>query len=104
MDAQTTTEATEGHPAAENQPADPNVALVPDHIIAAHLPHPVVHGTPLSRGARYIHNFEVELVSDGRRLWASASNEGKAIINTLAEESRREHDAIEAHKAKQAQI
>lgn len=100
MDAQTnpTTEVAATEPQVNAQPP------VPDNIIVAHLPHPTTLGGPLSRGARYLHHFEHELVSDGSRLWSAASAEGKAIINTLAEESRRERDAIEAHKAKQAEI
>lgn len=100
MDVETTTTET----TATTEPAEAAAPTAPDHVIPAELPHPQTLGGPLSRGARYMHHFEVELVSDGRRLWAAASAEGKHVINTLAEESRRERDAIERQKTKAAEI
>lgn len=55
-----------------------------DNIINAELPHPEIQGPPLYRGTRYGHHFVVELVSDGRRLWAVASEEGRKILHEIA--------------------
>lgn len=68
-------------------------------IIPAELPHPVTHGGPLSRGARYMHHFEVELISDGKRLWHVLSDEGQAVVAALFGERQAEQDAIHAAKA-----
>lgn len=71
---------------------------VPAHIIPAELPHPTTLGTPLARGIRYLHHFEVLLVSDGRRLWAAASAEGQAVLAMIEGEGKAHEDAIQAHK------
>lgn len=88
-------------PAAENPPT-PALATVPDHIIPAELPHPNTQGGVLSRGVRYLHHFEVELVSDGKRLWAVVSEEGKAVLAAITGEKQTEEDQIEAHKTRLA--
>ncbi|MET4187595.1 hypothetical protein ABIB86_000456 [Bradyrhizobium sp. JR1.7] len=51
--------------------------------IPAILTHPEIMGPPLERGVRYAHHFVVELISDGRRLWAVASEEGKNVIHQI---------------------
>lgn len=51
--------------------------------IPAILTHPEILGPPLERGARYGHHFVVELISDGKRLWAAASEEGKKVIHEI---------------------
>lgn len=51
--------------------------------IPAILTHPEILGPPLERGARYGHHFVVELISDGKRLWATASEEGKKVIHEI---------------------
>ncbi len=52
--------------------------------INAKLKHPEIQGPPLERGTRYGHHFVVELISDGRRLWAVASEEGRKVLNEIA--------------------
>lgn len=51
--------------------------------IPAILTHPEIMGPPLERGTRYGHHFVVELISDGKRLWAAASEEGKKVIHEI---------------------
>lgn len=81
---------------AAGAPANPNV--VPAHIIPAALPHPNTSG-PLARGLSYIHHFEIELVSDGSRLWDAASAEGKQLIADIKGEKAAQADTIAAAKA-----
>lgn len=52
--------------------------------INAELKHPEIQGPPLERGTRYGHHFVVELISDGKRLWAVASEEGRKILHQIA--------------------
>lgn len=76
-----------------------NLAAVPAHIIPAELPHPNLQGGMLARGVKYLHHFEILLVSDGQRLWAAASAEGKKIMADIAGETAAHDDAIAAAKA-----
>jgi hypothetical protein len=78
--------------AGAQPPTDPNV-------IVAVLPHPTTMGTPLSRGARYLHHFEVELISDGKRLWHVLSDEGRKVVDTIEGERRADKEAQEAARA-----
>lgn len=55
-----------------------------DKTITAELLHPEIQGPPLERGIRYGHHFVVELISDGRRLWAVASEEGQKLLHEIA--------------------
>lgn len=55
-----------------------------DKTITAELTHPEIQGPPLERGIRYGHHFVVELISDGRRLFAVASEEGRRIMNEIS--------------------
>jgi hypothetical protein len=55
-----------------------------DKIINAELPHPEINGPPLERGIRYAHHFVVDVISDGRRLYAVASEEGRKILHQIA--------------------
>lgn len=54
-----------------------------DKTIPAELPHPEIAGPPLTLGTRYAHHFLVEVISDGRRLWALASEEGQRVLTYL---------------------
>ncbi len=100
---------TEGQPAAgatstapdPNAPPMPpaNPAPVPANIIPADLPHPVTQGPPLARGAKYQHHFVVDLISNGKRLWAVASAEGQKVLAEIRGEVTAEADKIEAHQA-----
>lgn len=93
------TDPTAGAATTTTEPqADAKPPVAAD-VIPAELPHPTTMGTPLSRGARYIHHFEVELISDGKRLWHVLSAEGQAVVATLFAERKTEQDAIDAHKA-----
>lgn len=72
-----------------------------DKTIPAELPHPEIAGPPLTLGTRYAHHFLVEVISDGRRLWALASEEGQRVLTYLrlrgADASHTEfHATIEA--------
>lgn len=71
---------------------------VPAHIIPAELPHPNTVGGVLARGVKYLHHFELLLVSDGKRLWAAASEEGRAVLAAIEGEKQAEQDVIDAHK------
>lgn len=78
--------------------AAPATAAVPAHIIPAALPHPNTSG-PLARGLTYLHHFEVELVSDGARLWDAASAEGKQLLADIQREKSAAADQVAASKA-----
>lgn len=84
---------------ASQQAQGLSASVVPDHVIPAELPHPTTLGTPLARGVKYLHHFELLLVSDGRRLWAAASAEGKAVLAAIEGEKQTDQDAIAAHRA-----
>lgn len=86
------TDETTQEDAAKSKPP------VPAHIIPAALPHPNT-SSPLARGLTYIHHFEVELVSDGARLWDAASDEGKQVIADVKGEKAAAVDAAAASKA-----
>lgn len=87
MTDETTTEA-----------ADPAAAAVPAHIIPAVLPHPQI-SSPLARGVKYVHHFEILLISDGARLWDAASAEGKQVLADIEGEKSAQADTIAAAKA-----
>ena len=87
MTDETTTEA-----------AAPAAAAVPAHIIPAALPHPNI-SAPLARGIQYLHHFEIELVSDGARLWDAASAEGKQVLADIKRGQSAAVDAAAAAKA-----
>jgi hypothetical protein len=55
--------------------------------IPAELSHPLMHEAMI-RGVRYGHHMVVELISDGERLWAVASNEGRALIAAIEAEAK----------------
>lgn len=75
-----------------------DLAAVPAHIIPATLPHPNI-SSPLARGVQYLHHFEILLVSDGRRLWDAASDEGKQVLSDIKGENAAHADTIAAAKA-----
>lgn len=75
-----------------------STATVPAHIIPAALPHPNI-SAPLARGIRYLHHFEIELVSDGARLWDAASAEGKQVLADIKRGQSAAVDAAAAAKA-----
>lgn len=81
-----------------NTGSAPATAAVPAHIIPTSLPHPNTSG-PLERGLTYLHHFEVELISDGRRLWDAASAEGKQLIADIKGEKAASADAAAAAKS-----
>lgn len=86
--------------APQPKPADPpNRAPVPAHIIPAELPHPDIQGGVLARGIKYLHHFEILLISDGKRLWDAASAEGKQILADIEGENQAAVDAAAAAKA-----
>lgn len=84
-------------PAPEPQGVD--LKAVPAHIIPAELPHPNIQGGILTRGIKYLHHFEIELISDGQRLWAAASAEGKKVLADIEGENQAASDAAAAARA-----
>lgn len=66
--------------------------------IQAPLPHPVM-SQPLPRGASYLHHFEVELISDGHKLVAALSAEGKKLLADIRGDKAAAANAVDAHKA-----
>jgi hypothetical protein len=72
-------------------PADPSAA--PSDRIEAVVPHPNI-SAPLPRGVSYLHHFEIELVSCGRRLWAVASAEGQKIMAEARAEKAKMLDLV----------
>jgi hypothetical protein len=112
--AQAAIPASADHPGTPAIPAQPAVAAdatqtapaaatppVPAHIIPASLPHPNIQGGVLARGVKYLHHFEILLISDGQRLWDAASDEGKKVLADIEGEKAAAHDAIAAAKAAQ---
>lgn len=53
----------------------------PRRTIPVGLIHPDIPPTPA--GTTRMHSFLVELVSDGKRLWAVASEEGRRVLEAL---------------------
>lgn len=69
---------------------------VPADIIPAMLPHPTTLGAGLSRGMRYVHHFERELIHDGERFWDYLSEQGQKVLAEIMLEQRAEKEAQEA--------